>query len=93
MAQLTPFAVVPATFQVTVCVEPAVQETAVLGALTTNGPAAAVTVTTISVNWVCPTLMGAVELYGQLSLTVNLKFKVLATELKASDNIPASPPT
>ena len=28
-----------------------------------------------------------------MSLTVNLKFNVLATELRASDNIPASPPT
>ena len=47
----------------------------------------------MSVNCVCPTLIGAVELYGELSLTVNLKFNVLATELNASDSIPASPPT
>ena len=32
------------------------------------------------------------ELYGALSLTVNLKFNVLATELNASVLAPASPP-
>lgn len=50
------------------------------------------TVTTISVNWVCPTVTGAVELYGALSLTVNLKLSVLETELSASVFAPASPP-
>jgi hypothetical protein len=50
------------------------------------------TVTTISLNCVCPTLIGAVELYGALSLTVNLKFNVLDTELSASVSTPASPP-
>ena len=63
-----------------------------LGAETENGPEAELTVTTISVYCVCPTLTGAVELYGQLSLTVSLKFNVLATELSASVFIPASPP-
>ena len=38
-AELTGAAVVLATFQVTVCDEPAAQVTAVLGAVTTNGPA------------------------------------------------------
>ena len=36
--------------------------------------------------------MGAVELNGTLSLTVNLKFNVLETELNASVSTPASPP-
>ena len=31
-------------------------------------------------------------MYGALSLTVNLKFNVLATELRASILVPASPP-
>jgi len=56
------------------------------------GPELLLTVTTISVNCVCPTLTGAVELYGALSLTVNLKFNVLDTELNASVSTPASPP-
>ena len=46
----------------------------------------------MSVNCVCPTLIGAVELYGLLSLTVSLKAKVLATELNASVLVAASPP-
>lgn len=50
------------------------------------------TVTTISANCVCPTLTGAVELYGQLSLTVSLKLSVRETELNASVLAPASPP-
>ena len=52
LAQLTGAAVVLATAHVMVCVEPPAQETAVLGAVTENGPDAALTVTTISVNWV-----------------------------------------
>jgi hypothetical protein len=46
----------------------------------------------MSLNWVCPTFTGAVELYGALSLTVNLKLRVLATELRASLFAFASPP-
>ena len=37
-------------------------------------------------------LNGAVELYGALSLTVNLKFNVRDTALNASVFAPASPP-
>ena len=37
-------------------------------------------------------MIGAVELYGTLSLTVNLKFNVLATELNASILTPGVPP-
>lgn len=92
LAQLTGVAVVLATFQVIVCVVPPVHDTAVLGAVTLKGPEVFVTVTTILVNWVCPTVTGAVELYGALSLTVNLKLRVLETELSASVLAPASPP-
>ena len=92
LAQLTGAAVVLATFHVMVCEEPPAQLTAVLGAVMINGPDVLLTVTTISVNCVWPTLMGAVELYGALSLTVNLKFNVLETELSASISTPASPP-
>ena len=49
------------TVQVTVCVVPAPQLTAVLGAETPNGPAVPLTVTTISAKDVCPT-SGTVEL-------------------------------
>ena len=48
------------------------------------------TVTTVSVNWVCP--MVTPGTYGWLSLTVNLKFKVRETELSASMFAIASPP-
>src|SRR6185295_20282964 len=41
---------------------------------------------------VWPTLTGAVELKGALSLTVKRKFSVLETELNASVFAPASPP-
>jgi hypothetical protein len=92
LAQLTGAAVVLATAQVMVCEDPPTHETAVLGALTANGPEVALTVTVISVNDVCPTDTGAVELKGALSLTVSLKFNVRATELKASVFAPASPP-
>jgi len=92
LAQLTGDAVVLATAHVIVCVELPAYDTAVLGTLTANGPEAALTVTTISVNWVWPTLYGDVELYGALSLTVSLKFNVLATELNASVLALASPP-
>ena len=76
-AQFTPFAVVPATAQVIVCELPPTKETAVLGELTVNGPAVALTVTIISSELLAdpPAL---------LSRTVNLKFIVLATEGKAS---------
>ena len=58
LAQLTGEAVVLATAQVTVCVEPPVQETAVFGTETANGPEVLVTVTTTSSNCVCPTDTG-----------------------------------
>ena len=48
LAVFTPLAVVPATFQVTVCVEPAGQTTVVFGIVTLKGPAVAFTVTIIS---------------------------------------------
>jgi hypothetical protein len=92
LAQLTGDAVVLATFHVIVCDELPAHDTAVLGDVTENGPDVLVTVTTISAKLVCPILTGAVELYGELSLTVNLKFNVLETELKASVLAPASPP-
>ena len=62
LAQLTGAIVVLATSHVIVCVVVAGQETFVLGEVTWNGPEAALTVTTISVNCVWPTLTGAVEL-------------------------------
>ena len=91
LAQLMGAMLVLFTVQVTVCVEPPAQLTAVLGAETPNGPAVPLTVTTISAKDVCPT-SGTVELYGALSQTVSLKFKVRATELRASMLAPASPP-
>ena len=63
-AQLTDPALVPFTLQVTVADPPALQVTAVFGAVTANGPAVLVTVTTASVNAVWPTATGAVELNG-----------------------------
>ena len=48
LAVLTPLAVVPATFHVTVCVEPAGHTTVVFGTVTMKGPAVAFTVTIIS---------------------------------------------
>ena len=62
LAQFTGETVVPATFHVMACELPANQETAVFGEVTTNGPAAALTVTVMSVKDVCPTLTGAVDL-------------------------------
>ena len=63
-AQFTDPALVPFTLQVTVADPPALQVTAVLGAVTAKGPAVFVTVTTASVNAVWPTAIGAVELNG-----------------------------
>lgn len=63
-AQFTDPALVPFTLQVTVAVPPALQVTAELGAVTANGPEVLVTVTTASVNAVCPTAIGDVELNG-----------------------------
>ena len=48
LAALTPLAVVPATFHVTVCVDPPAHVTAVFGALTVNGPAVPLTVMIMS---------------------------------------------
>ena len=62
LAQLTGEAVVPATFQVTVCDELPAHDTAVLGAVTENGPEVLVTVTVMSAKFVCPMVTGAVEL-------------------------------
>jgi hypothetical protein len=92
LAQLTGDAVVFATAQVIACVELPAHETAVLGDVTEKGPEVLLTVTTMSVNCVWPTLTGAEELYGALSLTVSLKLSVLETELSASVVMPASPP-
>ena len=73
------------TLHVTVFVEPAGQLfPAPSKPVTANGPVVALTVTIMSVNCVCPTLTGAVELYGALSRTVNLNLSVLATELRYS---------
>ena len=63
-----------------VCVEPPAYETAVFGAVTTKGPAVPFTVTIIS-------SLLFVEPPALLSLTVNLKFIVLATEGTASTTI------
>jgi len=82
-------AVLPA-FHVTVWAELPAHETEVFGAVTLKAPPVAFTVTTISSNCVCPTVDAGT--YGLLSLTVSLKFKVLATELNASIFVPASPP-
>jgi hypothetical protein len=81
-AVLTGASVVLATFQVIVWDEPPAHDTFVLGAVTLNGPALLVTVTVVLVNWVWPIFTPVT--YGLLSLTVNLKFNVLATELNAS---------
>ena len=61
-AQLTGAAVVLATDHVIVCDDPPTYDTAVLGAVTAKGPEAALTVTTISAKFVCPTETGDVEL-------------------------------
>lgn len=82
-------AVLPAV-HVTVCVEPPAHETPVLGAVTANDPPVALTLTTISSNCVWPIVEPGT--YGRLSRTVNLKFNVRATELRASMFVPASPP-
>ena len=58
--QFTEPAFVPFTDHVTVAVLPAFQVTFVFGAVTWNGPAVLVTVTTTSVNVVCPTETGLV---------------------------------
>ena len=62
LAQLTGKAVVLATFHVTVCEEEPGHERFVLGCVIMNGPEVLLTVTTMSVNWVWPTVTGAVEL-------------------------------
>ena len=62
LAQLTGAAVVLLTVQVIFCVDKPVQDTAVFGEDTPKGPEVFVTVTAMSVNCVCPTLTGAVEL-------------------------------
>ena len=92
LAQLTGAAVVLFTDHCTVCVLLPGQLTLVFGVVTANGPELLVTVTVISVNAVWPTLSGAVELYGELSLTVSLKLSVLETLLNASISTPGSPP-
>ena len=92
LAQLTGDAVVLATFQVMVCDELPAHDTAVLGDVTANGPEEFETVTVISAKLVCPIVIGEVELYGALSLTVSRKCRVLETELNASVLAPASPP-
>ena len=91
-AQLTGGKLLLFTLQVISCVEPAGQLTLLFGETTSKGPEVAVVVTTISVKAVCPTLMGGVALYSELSRTVNLKFRVRDTELRASILAPASPP-
>ena len=92
LAQLTGEAVVFATDHAMVCEELPAHDTAVFGAVTAKGPEVLETVTTMSPKFVCPTVTGAVELYGALSLTVSLKLSVLETELNASIFVPASPP-
>ena len=68
LPQLTGAAVVPATFQVTVCVVKAVQLTEVLGAVTVNGPEVFVTVIFFDTSLYITPLPPI-----RLSLTVNLK--------------------
>src|SRR6476659_8375986 len=82
LAQLTGARVVLATAHVIVWELPPAHVTAVLGTVTAKGPDVLVTVTVISLKAVCPIFTPGT--YGQLSLTVNLKFNVLLTELNAS---------
>jgi hypothetical protein len=77
LAQFTGAPVVLATFHVTVCVLSPTHETAVFGTVTTNGPVAELTVTTIS------SLLFAGP-PAWLSRTVKRKFNVLATDDNAS---------
>ena len=72
-AQLTGAAVVPATFQVMVCIPIPKKVTAVLGDVTKNGPAAATVVTVFETSPVQPAV-------ATLSLTVTLKFIALPIE-------------
>lgn len=58
-AVLTGGSVVLMTFQVIVWDEPPAHDTFVLGDVTLNGPAVLVTVTVMSVNWVCPIFTAA----------------------------------
>ena len=64
LAQLTGDAVVLFTLHVIFCAEPPANVTAVLGAVTANGPEVLLTVTTTSLKAVWPTATGAVELYA-----------------------------
>ena len=64
---LMPAAVVPATFQVTVCVDPVFHETAVLGLVTSNAAPVSTTVTFMSSQLTAPPLL-------RLSRTVTRKF-------------------
>jgi hypothetical protein len=73
LVQLTGATLVPFTLHVTVCDVPTAQLTAVLGAVTANGPAALEIVTLISSLWLLAPP-------ARLSLTVKRKFNVLATE-------------
>ena len=89
-AQLTGATVVPLTLHVTVADDPASHTMAAFGDVTANGPDAVLTVTATSVNAVWPIVTPGS--YSRLSLTVNLKFNVLDTELSASIFVPGSPP-
>ena len=62
LAQLTGAAVVLLTVQVIFCDDKPLQDTAVFGEDTPKGPEVFVTVTAMSVNCVCPTSTGGVEL-------------------------------
>ena len=83
-AQLTPFAVVPATSQVTVWLEAAAHDTFVFGALTKNGPAVPFTFTTIKSEAVCPPP-------ATLSLAVTEKLNVRAIDGNTSQVVEVAP--
>ena len=77
LAQLIGAAVVPATSQVTVWVEPPLYVTAVLGEVTANGPVLATVVTVLEASPVQPAV-------AKLSRTVTRKFMLRATEGNSS---------
>ena len=90
MAELTGAAAVLATFQVTVCDEPAAQVTAVLGAVTTKGPAAALVLRPSTGLLLMPPTTPCRPLWASRTVTRKFSGRVVVGSVSPRVVVPAS---
>ena len=90
IAELTGAAVVLATFQVTVCAEPAAQATAVFGAVSTKGPALALALNASTGLLLMPPTTPCKPLWASRTVTRKFSGRVVVGSVSPMVVVPAS---